>query len=108
MILIDIPMPRCCLNCECANSYADSPFWDVYCKPLQRYIDESQTEHRQDDCPLKEVVHCKDCKHWQPCEEGVTEEPFCKGLGFLAETGFDIRIGTENDYCSFGERKDDD
>lgn len=90
MILIDIPMPRCCLNCVCANSYADSPFWDVYCKPLQRYIDESQTEHRQDDCPLKEVVQCGDCVSW--------ENNRCLQT---CATAF------ESDFCSFGEREED-
>ena len=55
MIQIDIPMPKSCLECMLAQSYADSPFWDVWCGPLCRYIDERQTGIRQLDCPLKEV-----------------------------------------------------
>ena len=54
------------------------------------------------------VVRCKDCKHWQPSEYGVVEQPYCKHLGYKEETGLDIRIGNENDFCSFGERKDDE
>lgn len=54
------------------------------------------------------VVRCKDCKHWQPSEYGVVEQPYCKYLGYIEETGLDICIGNENDFCSFGERKDDD
>lgn len=54
------------------------------------------------------VVRCKDCKHWQPSEYGAVEQPYCKHLGYKEETGLDIQIGNENDYCSFGERKDDD
>ena len=55
MIQIDIDMPTSCLGCVFAQGYADSPFWDVYCKPLQRYIDENQVLRRQNDCPIKEV-----------------------------------------------------
>lgn len=55
MIQIDIPMPESCLECICAQPFADSPFWDVWCKPLQRYIDERDTNRRQKDCPLREV-----------------------------------------------------
>ena len=54
------------------------------------------------------VVRCKDCKHWQPSEYGVVEQPYCKHLGYKEETGLDIQIGNENDYCSFGERKGDE
>lgn len=55
MLKIDMPMPKSCLMCALAQSYADSPFWDVWCKPLQRYIDERDTNRRQKDCPLREV-----------------------------------------------------
>lgn len=54
------------------------------------------------------IVRCKDCKYWQPSEYGVVEQPYCKHLGYKEETGLDIQIGNENDYCSVGERKDDD
>lgn len=54
------------------------------------------------------IVRCKDCKHWQPSEYGVVEQPYCKHLGYKEETGLDIQIGNENDYCSFGERKDNE
>lgn len=52
MIQIDIDMPKSCLECICAQPYAD---WDVWCRPLWRYIDELQTGIRQPDCPLEEV-----------------------------------------------------
>ena len=55
MIQIDIPMPESCLGCPCSHGYSDSPFWDVWCEPLQRYIDEKETDRRQEDCPLKKV-----------------------------------------------------
>lgn len=55
MIQIDMPMPKSCLGCPCSHGYSDSPFCDVWCEPLGRYIDEMQTGKRQDDCPLKEV-----------------------------------------------------
>lgn len=57
---------------------------------------------------VESVVRCKDCKHWQPSKYGVVEQPYCKHLGYKEETGLDIQIGNENDYCSFGERKGDE
>lgn len=55
MIQIDMKMPKSCLECPCSHVYSDSPFWDVWCEPLQLYIDEKETNRRQEDCPLKEV-----------------------------------------------------
>ena len=55
MIQIDIDMPKSCLRCMLAQSYTDSPFWDVWCRPLERYIEERETGKRQKDCPLREV-----------------------------------------------------
>lgn len=55
MIQIDIDMPKSCLGCPCSHGYDDSPFWDVWCMLLHRYIAEFETDRRQEDCPLKEV-----------------------------------------------------
>ena len=45
-----------------------------------------------------EVVRCKDCKHWG----GVTFGYICRRF-----SGSYIRNETrENDFCSYGERKD--
>ena len=55
MIQINIDMPKSCLECPCSHGYAESPFWDVRCNLLWRHIEESETDRRQEDCPLKEV-----------------------------------------------------
>ena len=44
-----------------------------------------------------EVVRCKDCKYW---EKGKDYEPYCNHYGSgMADT-------VEDDFCSYGERKD--
>ena len=49
-------------------------------------------------CEFKgELVRCKECKHWTKWSDG---EMFCGRL--------DGGIGTDaDDYCSYGERKED-
>ena len=49
---------------------------------------------------MKEIVHCKECKHWQDIGKGCTDHVRCCEIGFYM-------IG-ENGYCYFGERKDND
>lgn len=45
------------------------------------------------------VVRCKDCKYW---EYGKDYEPYCNHCGsMMADT-------KEDDFCSYGERKDHD
>lgn len=41
-----------------------------------------------------EVVRCKNCKHWH-------HSGYCKLIGMAVDRG-------HNDYCSYGERKDND
>jgi hypothetical protein len=44
-----------------------------------------------------EVVRCKDCKYW---ENGKDYEPYCNHFdSTLSDT-------TENDFCSYGKRKE--
>ena len=45
-----------------------------------------------------EVVRCKDCKHWKETVNGV---PTCQGHGIAF-------ITQAEDYCSYGERKEDE
>lgn len=50
-------------------------------------------EHRLDGCPLHEMIRCKDCVHHKP---------------FMGAYQCDVHgwVNTEEDYCSFGERKE--
>ena len=44
----------------------------------------------------EQVVHCKDCKHFDRCEFD------CKGFKICPASGMDV---TPDDYCSYGEYK---
>ena len=49
-----------------------------------------------------EVVRCKDCKHWEKETGSCTEHPT------YYDHGMDWYIYDEDDFCSCGERKDDE
>ena len=60
-----------------------------------------------------EVVRCRDCKHWGD-EDGKLQGSDgiifarCKLHNYLIEGRHTGWCPTENDFCSFGERKDCD
>lgn len=52
-----------------------------------------------DDCPLEDVVaviRCRDCKYWD-------DDRRCNGI----ENGLMREYTKPDDYCSYGERKDE-
>lgn len=53
------------------------------------------------------VVRCKDCRYWKDQAEGVVEVPVCEYDCRNGKIGITQIMGAE-DYCSHGERKDDD
>lgn len=57
---------------------------------------------RDDDCPLIEIVTCKDCKYWDK------EEGYCKS-SFTTIEWADYIICTDADsFCENGRRKDNE
>ena len=49
--------------------------------------------------PIEEIVRCKNCKHnWSTARNNGIMKPQCD---------FTNKVLNENDFCSFGERKDD-
>ena len=60
---------------------------------IKRHIEEAQA------VDAVEVVRCKDCKHFAPCEEitGVSWTGFCNYGEFHTD---------EDDFCSRGERRE--
>ena len=56
-----------------------------------------------DDCPLVEVVTCKDCKYWNKKEE------YCKQLsstmGWVEDECYTVCTGADF-FCADGERKE--
>lgn len=57
------------------------------------------TLSRDDDCPLVEVITCKDCKHWDK------KEKYCE---HLANTIGWFVCTSEDFYCKNAERKDNE
>ena len=49
-----------------------------------------------------EVVRCRDCKHWD------SETWFCDINSAFGHHGLDWNTFDEEDFCSYGERKDGD
>ena len=51
---------------------------------------------------LVEVVRCRDCKHWD------SETWFCDNHSTFDHHGLEWNMFSEDDFCSYGERKDGD
>lgn len=82
MIAIDVEMPSCCDKCGL--------FDGVYGCRLKFSFDEiNPTVERYSNCPLAEIITCKDCIHRDEygCRHG---HPNCK----------------DNFYCADGERRE--
>lgn len=77
-------IPSCCYEC---------PYFDDYCALTGKW--ERDTEQVRDkDCPLVEVVTCKECKYWH--DDGIM-------------TTCDKNIGNgfpKDYYCADGERRE--
>ena len=53
--------------------------------------------------PVKELVRCKDCKHGEPCKNGLDEDAIeC----FDTDICLEVRCRNPNWYCANGELKD--
>lgn len=55
---------------------------------------------RDDDCPLVEIVTCKDCKHWDKCS--TPRVPDEKEYHYCPMEDFNT---AEDYFCAYGERK---
>ena len=77
-------MPSCCYEC---------PYFDDYCALTGKW--ESDTEQiRDNDCPLVEIITCKDCTKGQ--REITDSKKYCMWIG---------RITEDNFYCADAERR---
>lgn len=80
-------MPRCCQNCFLIRYHNTLGY---SCKATKNYIARADVDlKRADDCPLVEIVTCKDCKH---NKNGV-----CPNYRRFVEDNF---------YCADGERRE--
>lgn len=55
-------MPKDCIGCRIGDSVLNCP-----CKGSTLLFD--YQDRRHPDCPLVEIVTCKDCKHWQKIKD---------------------------------------
>jgi hypothetical protein len=90
----------CCPNCNVMfGNYDDLKLlksWKMdYCKFCGQALDWSDGEREE----VEEVVRCKDCKYFQLAKVNN------KGFLICSASGMEI---TETDYCSYGERKEND
>lgn len=127
-------MPDSCADCPCDNDY--------YCGALGKDFFEiceevDVCEERMGCCPLIELIHCKNCKWYDPphieykdgTREDYPKEPFvtadigvtvggiCIAKNKIYCTAHDrenpddyeeiVMFRNPDDYCSYGERKDE-
>ena len=89
-------MPRCCEVCPCNDdNWRCGALGDTF-----DILGIDDLERKPSDCPLVEVVRCKDCKYWnKEKSDEVKDFGYCK---------CNDEYFTDTDYCSYGERKDDE
>lgn len=97
MIAIDMETPKSC--CE----FHKDTGMVIHC-PLYNFCDKRTTvrvNFKPIDCPLAEIVTCKDCKHWvkelTPRVPDTKEYHFCPMMDCNTAEDF---------YCADGERRE--
>ena len=98
MIQIDIPMPESCRDCPFEMYYMNCG--ETRCRATGMILADGYKaipfEDRHPDCPLMEVVKCKDCKYYT----SVTAHCEVRGKGLYLIRGKD-------DWCSRGKRREE-
>lgn len=94
MIAINIEMPKSCFQCDFySNEYGCKLKFTEECNP---------SVEKPDDCPLVEIITCKDCKHWKD-SDGV----YRRGIGAESKCPINIKeVFDGNFYCANGERRE--
>ena len=80
----DMEMPLCCAECHIS---------EVDCKHKKTaFVRYSRGDFaRPFDCPLVEIVTCKDCKYWN------TNDRYCRYIGNFTDEDF---------YCAGAKRRE--
>ena len=82
-------MPSCCRHCPCSD--------DSQCNLTTQYND---LKGRPDDCPLVEIVTCKNCEHWD--KRSTPRVPDEKEYHYCHLEDFNT---AEDYYCADAERR---
>ena len=90
----DMQMPKSCWDCPIIDKE------NGQCQKTKKYIYGNDIPS---DCPLVEIVTCKDCKHYKrielnSCDEVIT---FCE-----KHSDKNCRYTSPNFYCADGERRE--
>ena len=86
-------MPQNCSECSFkANDYV--------CGLLDCAFSCNHFTERNYNCPLVEIVTCKDCKHWDKCS--VPRVPDEKEYHYCPMEDFNT---AEDYFCAYGERR---
>ena len=90
VIVKGMKMPDCCGECELNDSDDDG----IYCIVLEVFMRfDELPKGRRSDCPLAELIRCKDCKKYGTDGNRLNCNVFCCSM-------------PENGFCSMGERKE--
>lgn len=90
----NMKMPSCCG--ECPMTYKDYVGYRI-CPIIGKNIDYGYSDDIHPDCPLVEIVTCKDCKHWK----------FDENKSILCGYCSDLETETNEDfYCADAERNE--
>lgn len=84
---------------------ADTLRSNIDCCDIETYNDKLTIIEQINEAPTVdavEVVRCKDCKHWN------SETGFCNMNSHFSMYGLDWDMFNDDDFCSYGERKDGD
>lgn len=98
IIIEDMKMPKSCIVCPFEHN------GDCYGGKSKRIMDiEDFNYYRHPNCPLKEIVCCKDCKHFGEADSVEPKYHECKYFSDFATVYYML----EDDYCSCAERREE-
>lgn len=89
IIVENMNMPSTCTMCWISN----------ICQEHIHDLKHIGYDKRLDDCPLRDVVRCKDCRHYSA--DGW-------GYGNCYRSSVEYLRMADNGYCSYGERREDE
>ena len=95
MILIDMPMPKNCIDCPACNEYL---MCAIPCNGRGWGENDVKdfSQSRPEWCPMQELVRCKDCKHFEKADNDAFVYCHCNHIH--------NEVPGDNWFCADGER----
>ena len=87
-------MPDDCISCPFIKAEGTR----FFCDRIMKFIDKNDLESKHDDCPLVDIVTCKDCKYYR-VEDDVE---YCTNHT-IKDNKYWVR---EDYYCASGKRRE--